>query len=499
MCCDAGSWPAKVLANFVALSRALFHPAGVKLLLLCSLLLGVGVVRAEEPVTLTVDFSKNIGTLRALHGVNKGPLMPGGLIDLTEAQKALGIPLTRLHDCHWPVPDVVDMHVVFPNPEADPADPKSYNFGATDEYVTAVRATGAQIVYRLGESIEHTTIKRFVHPPKDLTRWSAAAVGIIRHYHEGWAGGRQDGMRYWEIWNEPENRPVMWSGNDDQFLDLYATASRAIRAQVPGVLVGGPAFGASGSFVNGQFRPTEFVEKFLSRCQREGLPLDFFSWHCYTNNPSELVARAKAIRQLLDAHGFTKTESHLNEWNYLPGNSWKPISKSGAPEARQKHYEEMAGAPGAAFITAALLELQDAPLDAANLFHGEAGGFGLFNENGVKMKNYYALLAFHELLRAPQRVAVDGAQPGKLAVAAGTNEAKDGAAVLVSNFAGTNSQIRIAWPQLPWNGPTTVEVRVVDATRNLVTTVNEVIDRGSLDLSLPAPGVALVVLRNGAK
>ncbi len=144
---------------------------------------------AEDPAVLTVDFAKPHGTLRALHGVNKGPLVPGGLIDLTEAQRALGIPFTRLHDCHWPNPDVVDMHAIFPDPAADPEDPKSYVFGPTDEYIAAVRATGAQIVFRLGESIEHTTIKRHVHPPADLARWTAAAVGMIRHYNDGWAGG----------------------------------------------------------------------------------------------------------------------------------------------------------------------------------------------------------------------------------------------------------------------------------------------------------------------
>ena len=44
--------------------------------------------------------------------------------------------------------------MVFPNPDADPALPASYDFRATDEYIAAVRATGAEIVYRLGESID---------------------------------------------------------------------------------------------------------------------------------------------------------------------------------------------------------------------------------------------------------------------------------------------------------------------------------------------------------
>ena len=100
---------------------------------------------------MQVDFARTNGVFRALHGVNKGPLGAGGLMDLTEQHRALGIPFTRLHDCHWPNPDVVDIHVLFPDFNADPEKPESYDFTLTDEYLAAIRATGAQIVFRLGE------------------------------------------------------------------------------------------------------------------------------------------------------------------------------------------------------------------------------------------------------------------------------------------------------------------------------------------------------------
>jgi hypothetical protein len=48
------------------------------------------------------------------------------------------------------------LHAVFPNPGADPQRGESYDFERTDAYVAAVRATGASVIYRLGESIEHT-------------------------------------------------------------------------------------------------------------------------------------------------------------------------------------------------------------------------------------------------------------------------------------------------------------------------------------------------------
>ncbi|HAB19865.1 MAG TPA: hypothetical protein DCE44_25955, partial [Verrucomicrobiales bacterium] len=281
-------------------------------------------LQAGEAV-LTADFSVPSGRLRALQGINKGPLAPGGIFNVIQEQKALGIPFTRLHDCGWPNPYVVDHHAVFPNPNADPSLPESYDFRLTDEYLAAVRQTGAEPIYRLGESIEHTSVKRYVHPPADMEKWAAVCLGIIRHYNEGWANGFRYNIRYWEIWNEPENRPAMWSGTDDDYLRLYRTAATAIKKQFPGVKVGGPALGASGSFVQGEFRPTPFVKRFLEMCRGENVPLNFFSWHCYTADPSELSARARAIRRLLDSYGFTDTENHLNEWNYLPGNTWGPL------------------------------------------------------------------------------------------------------------------------------------------------------------------------------
>ncbi len=99
-------------------------------------------------------------------------------------------------------------------------------------------ACDAEPVYRLGESIEHTSVKRHVHPPADMEKWAAVCLGIIRPYLEGWANGFHHNIRYWEMWNEPENRPTMWSGTDDDYLRLYRTAATAIKKQFPSLQVG---------------------------------------------------------------------------------------------------------------------------------------------------------------------------------------------------------------------------------------------------------------------
>src|SRR5215210_8571302 len=136
----------------------------VRMLVKIALLIVSSASLMAAPVVVSVNFGHTNGLLRALHGINKGPLAAGGLIDLTEQHKSLRVPVTRLHDCHWPNPDVVDIHAVFPRADADPKEPESYDFRLTDQYIDAIVKSGSRIVYRLGESIEHTTQKRFVHP-----------------------------------------------------------------------------------------------------------------------------------------------------------------------------------------------------------------------------------------------------------------------------------------------------------------------------------------------
>ena len=423
---------------------------------------------AEAPVEVRIDCARPEGQFRALHGINKGPLGAGGLLDLTEAQRALGVPFTRLHDCHWPNPDVVDIHAVFPDPAADPELPESYDFRLTDEYVAATRATGARIIYRLGESIEHTSVKRFVHPPKDADRWAKICLGIIRHYNEGWAGGYRYDLRYWEIWNEPENRPSCWTGTDEQYFELYRVASRAIKARFPDLKVGGPAVGYSGELEGDEFRPGAFVRSFLDICRKESLPLDFFSWHCYTSDPQELSRRARGVRKLLDGTGFRSAESHLNEWNYLPDGKWDGAAKTAAPEARRRFYERMAGEEGAAFLAASLIELQRAPVEVAALFHGEVGGFGLFTEHGAPTKSYHALRAFRMLLDTPLRVTVEPAATIPITVAAGVAPDRRSVSVLVS-FPGPGEEVRLRFQlqHLPWPGATKVEAYTLDREADL--------------------------------
>ena len=202
----------------------------------------------QEAMNLAVDFAAELPPFRALHGVNKGAVAFGGLLSVEAEHKALGVPFVRLHDCHWPNPDVVDMHAVFPHPDADPADPKSYDFALTDEYIASVRATGAHILYRLGESIEHTAHKRYVHPPKSPKKWAEVALGIVRHYNDGWATAFAMGFRIGKFGTNRKIALPCGAARTPITSNFTKQRPQTLKAQFPNIKVGGPAVGYSGKW-----------------------------------------------------------------------------------------------------------------------------------------------------------------------------------------------------------------------------------------------------------
>ncbi len=407
------------------------------------------------------------------------------------------VPHIRLHDCEWPGADIVDIHAIFPVETVDPNEPSHYRFAKTDAYLKATVATGARVIYRLGESIETTAVKHHVHPPLSTERWADTCLGIIRHYNYGWSHGPRHGIDYWEIWNEPENRPAMWSGSDADYFRLYATTATRIKATFPHLKVGGPSVGAVGEMVAGKFQPSEFTIAFLSFCSEQRLPLDFFSWHTYTNDPALYSAKANGIRRLLNSFGFQTTEIHLNEWNYLPDNDWAPIIGTAQQgEQRKQFYQRQGGAEGAAFIISVLLSLQDSPVDVGNYYAGDTNQFGLFDRFGTPKATFYAFKAFAEMLSTPVRLPVHSQTSDPITIGAGIDDNKTKINVLAASANGFQHGLRLQLKSLPWSSSTRYETYLVSDEKNLAKIQEgEVIDDYVvIEDQLKSPSVILIKL-----
>lgn len=434
--------------------------------------------------TIAVDFTQRLGPVRPLQGLNNGPVGYDGSVDVSHYYRELAVPYVRLHDPNWPHPREVDIPQVFPNFDANPEDPASYNFGPTDSYLQAILNTGARIVYRLGVSIEHAPIKYYTHPPADFEKWARICLGVIRHYTQGWAKGIHRGVDwgvdYWEIWTEPDIGANLWSGTFEQYLELYEVTVRAIKAFDPSLKVGGYAAANVAS---------PYVPQFLGYCRDRDLPLDFFSWHTYTTSPEQLAANARTVRRLLDEHGFTATESHLNEWNYV-GFDWETIFLPGHEFIRRDAFERQKNEEGASFVAASLIRLQDAPVDVVNYYDAQPFTLfcGLFDYYGCPQKTYYAFKAFRRMLDYPQRVkSVVAEENTKLYSLAATDVERKRAALLVSNFGGSDGECLLQMRGLRVDPGAVCRVSMLDSDHNL--------DLVSTDTLDPADGGIRVLLR----
>ncbi|MGO8678843.1 MAG: GH39 family glycosyl hydrolase [Limisphaerales bacterium] len=405
--------------------------------------------------TISIDFGSALGKrIKALHGVNGGPFSQGAETDDLIAYHAeAGFPHTRLHDCRWPSPNVVDIPCVFPLFHAEVDDARNYVFAPTDDYLAPIVKNGSQIVYRLGTGIEHKT-HYYVHPPKDFQKWAEIGVHLIRHYNEGWASGFHFDIRYWEIWNEPDLQGQMWTGTMEQYFALYQTAALAIKAHDPKLKVGGPAVMRVDS---------DWVRPFLKFCQARKLPLDFFSYHWYGSDPAGPAASAVAARKVLDEFGFQGTEIHLNEWHYLNAgwNELRPATREGFRNLRGK-FQGTCGPEAAAFAAAVLIQLQDTPLDVANYFCAGADTlhWGMFDEYGVPSSTYWAFRAFNELTKTPVRVSITA--PPSIYVCAGLSDDKQQAGLLLANHKTPQAQWTVSVRNVPLTGKVRLRQYLVD-------------------------------------
>ena len=283
---------------------------------------------------VTVHFDQTVGPMKPMHAINNAPFH-GCDNHLFPALTQAGIPYARLHDTggRYGGNVFVDIANIFRDENADPDDPAAYDFAFTDWLLGALHKAGVQPFYRLGASIEndHRVRAYRIFPPKDPHRWALICDGIIRHYNEGWANGFHYDIRYWEIWNEPDNEPEtadnpMWKGSMEDYFTLYEVAARLLKQRHPQLMIGGYAscgfysiLNAHAAVANSSPRTDYFLtffERFLHHITdpQHTAPLDFFSWHSYSGIEENLQYAAYA-RQRLDAYGLQNTQSILNEWN----------------------------------------------------------------------------------------------------------------------------------------------------------------------------------------
>lgn len=420
----------------------------------------------ENTALLKVDFSEKIGTIRRLNGGNLGPQLYGGSVEASligrstqlEQFKSLEIPAVRLHDV--PLGNyglrLVDIQHIFGNWKADEQNPDNYYFTQTDDYIRQLIEADCEVIYRLGTSIEHTANHYYTSPPENYDKWVDICINIIRHYNEGWHNGFGWNIKYWEIWNEPDIGPFMWSGTAVEYYDLYVLAAKKIKARFPNVKVGGPAL----AYFNDGRTIKDWPLQFLDYCRKTNAPLDFFSWHYYPKDTESILETPQMVRDVLDSYGFFETELHFNEWHYLHETSgWDKTYIATGPY-------RLGSMRSAAHLVAVLTGWQDTPLTMGCFYTlgylPWGGTFGVWEHTGKANKNFYGFKAFAEMAHYHNRVrATSNAKDVRLL--AGINDAGEGA-LLISDFKTSSEKILVEFDEM---NASTAKILVLDEERDL--------------------------------
>lgn len=350
---------------------------------------------------LYVNFDKTVGKVKPFHGINNAPIK--GPEDLMHYLGDAGIPYSRLHDTggRYGGFRYVDIENIFRDFSADPENPDSYDFAFTDKLLAEITEQGTEPFYRLGATIENShRIKAYhIFPPKDNLKWAKICEGIIKHYNHGFANGFHYGIKYWEIWNEPDNERniednPMWKGTKEQYYSLYEVTANYLKSVFDDIKVGGYAGCGMYAIEDGYDSPgipshraeyfLEFFEGFLKyiTSDEHKAPLDFFSWHSYEDSKRSILY-TRFVREKLNEYGFDKAESILNEWN--PGTQYRGSEED------------------AARILTMITYLHREPLDKLMYYDGQEDGIynGIFNPlqyNSV-FPAYYAFEGFNRLYK----------------------------------------------------------------------------------------------------
>ena len=363
-------------------------------------------------MNIRADFTHITGKIKPMHGIGQPPIM--GLTDrYMHYVGEAGMPYSRLHDVGGAFGGArfVDIPNLFPDFDADETLPESYDFTFTDWLIEHLMAQNCEPLFRLGVTIEnYFNVKSYrIFPPEDFAKWARICEHVIRHYNEGWADGFRFGIKYWEIWNEPEGvytgvGGACWLGTKEQFFRLYEiTANHLKKCFGDSIRVGGYAscgwYGhAADPDCVGIAEPSNNQEYWLTYAHdfldyissdEHKAPLDFFSWHSYAK-ADEIMKQEDYCRRMLEKHGFGEVEDILNEWN--PHHT---VENRGTPEA-------------AAGALAVMLAMQKKPVGVLAYYDGRIGTSqysGLFNPDTWKpYLTYFAFMSFNQAYRLGDEV-----------------------------------------------------------------------------------------------
>jgi xylan 1,4-beta-xylosidase len=243
--------------------------------------------------TLTLDYKKNLGPMEMNHiALGQGGLSPFPMWDDRIAEiSTLHQSLIRLF-----VQEYFDLL---------PA-PGRYHFDTLDQSVDEIVQTGAKPLMDIAikPKVLFPVVNQDIVEPNDYAAWEALIIHMVDHYKER----GQQGF-YWEIGNEGdigESGGSPYRFTPENYVRYYRHTVEAILKADPTAHVGGPAEAGWKS---------PLLPALVAFCDKEKVPLNFISWHTYTNSPKAIQETIESMNALLSRYPSLHAETILDEWN----------------------------------------------------------------------------------------------------------------------------------------------------------------------------------------
>jgi len=212
-----------------------------------------------------------------------------------------------------------------------------YRWDTLDRAVASIIATGAKPLMSicLKPPVLYPEIDQDKVHPTSYDEWDELIYRMVRRYNVELGCG----IEYWEVFNEPDigesgGCPGRFTPAD--YCTYYERTVRAIRRADASAKVGGPALA---------YYQSPLLPALLEHCDKEDVPIDFVSWHYYTDDPQVIVKSIRYVKSLLALHPKLSCETVIDEWNISLG--WESTSHEFQPcfilEATREMLEEGLG------------------------------------------------------------------------------------------------------------------------------------------------------------
>ncbi|HIG45285.1 MAG TPA: hypothetical protein EYQ20_02245 [candidate division Zixibacteria bacterium] len=259
-----------------------------------------------------------------------------------------------------------------------------------------------------------------MYPPNDFDAWEEVIYSTVYHLNVE----RKLGIRYWSIWNEPNNvfwqvwHILPWTTNIPilgrplhelkklyLYLKLYEHAARGALRADPSIMIGGPSVLCDGGPEDYVGSARLWITALAWWCKWQDVRLDFISVHLYAGSPdsSGPYTYGDLVRQIQQWTTFD--ENHVPE---VIIDEWNAFSMEGGHDTITPYH--------AVWTMSALYEMMQAGVNHALYYHGGSGWPGIFRQpdnTPTPTYNMYRMLGMLE----PAQIAVRSV-PGDIGILA---------------------------------------------------------------------------------